>query len=254
MLFRSSYGESVPLAVDRYALLGTERAFVELMSEFANYAAHLNRRGNFAEALDFLDTVRSGYGTGSRFDELYGTLVHNLVLELSNAGAFGRGEEIIAARLEDGTLDRISYEELKLLIEEKRAYDRVMTAPFGEALEYVVEAYRTGKIPVERYREYVVYLHGNESEEYAREGRWIEAARVVGAGSQLLGGDPKLDKAEETYRYNYEVTIHNRFAELFNRERYDEAKGLLENALASAPDSRLLRDDLAKLEELLAGG
>jgi tetratricopeptide (TPR) repeat protein len=248
------YRESVPLAVDRYTLLGTERAFTELMNEVVNYAAFLNERRSYDEALVFLDRVGIAYGTGNRFDELYATLVHNLVLELSKGGSFDRAEEIVADRFEDGTIDRVAYEELKLIVEEKRTYHKVVTEPFAEALEYVVEAYRSRKIPRERYREFVVYLHGHESERYAREGRWIEAALIVEAGSEMLGGEPQLDRAEETYRYNYEVTVHNRFADLYNRERYEEAKGLIEEALTLAPDSRVLRKDLAKLEEALSGG
>jgi tetratricopeptide (TPR) repeat protein len=251
---RNRYDEAVPLAVDRYALLGTEKGFMELMNEFVNYAAFLNTRGNYEGALKFLDIVRAAYGTGNRFDELYTTLTHNLILELTDEGSYDRAERTIKARLEDGTIDRIHYEELELLVEEKRAYDKVLSEPFDEALAYVVEAYRTGKIPIRRYREFVVFLYGRESEVYAGAGRWIEAARIVEEGADMLGGDPQLDKAGATYRYNFAVTVHNRFAELFNRERYEEAMELVEGALESAPDSRILRDDLAQLEEVLSGG
>jgi tetratricopeptide (TPR) repeat protein len=59
----------------------------------------------------------------------------------------------------------------------------------------------------------------------------------------MIPGEARLKQARDTFRYNYGVAAHNKFADLFNRGKYDEAKAALDEALANVPDNKALQND-----------
>ena len=62
---------TVPLAIDRHALAGSEATAAAMRKEFVNYASLLNGRGRYLEALEFLDILRQRWGRFSRLPPDY---------------------------------------------------------------------------------------------------------------------------------------------------------------------------------------
>ena len=249
-----NYFESVGLAVDRYALLGTAKAHDEMILEFINYTALLNRERRYLEGLGFLVYVDEPYSTENRFDELYDTLTNNAVVLLSDKGEYRRTEELISSWTDAGIIHGGQSQALYEILYDKELYDAAHTLDHEEALSLVDEYYASGKIGRERYEEFVVFLFGKKAEEFARRRMWLEAADAAARGLEKLGSSRQLERAVEGYRNNFAVSVHNEFAKLYNRKRYAEAKELVEEGLEKLPDNSILLKDLETITRTLEDG
>ncbi len=249
-----NYFESVGLAVDRYALLGTAKAHDEMILEFINYTALLNRERRYLEGLDFLVYADERYSTENRFDELYDTLTNNAVVLLSDKGEYRRTEELIRSWADAGIIHAGQSQALYEILYDKELYEAAHTLDHEEALSLVDEYYASGKIGRERYEEFVVFLFGKKAEEFARRRMWLEAADAAARGLEKLGNSRQLERAVEGYRNNFAVSVHNEFAKLYNRKRYTEAKVLVEEGLEKLPDNPILLKDLETITRTLEDG
>jgi len=250
---RGNYFDSVGLAVDRYALLGTVKAYNEMILEFINYAALLNREKRYLEALDFLNRVDDRYATEDRFDELYDTLTNNAVVLLADTGDYRRTEELIRSWAEAGIIDREQSVELFGILYDKELYNAVHSFGHREAVSMADDFYSGGKIARKRYEEFIVFLFGKKAEELARRRKWLEAAEAAAEGLAKLGSSRQLERAVEGYKNNFAVSVHNEFAQLYNRKRYAEAKALVEEGLEKLPENPILLKDLETVSRTLEG-
>jgi tetratricopeptide (TPR) repeat protein len=62
------------------------------------------------------------------------------------------------------------------------------------------------------------------------------------------GRNSRLDNALRVYRTNRIAELHNKFADLFNGKRYDEAYQMIQSALEEYPNDGRLREDLRLAE------
>jgi tetratricopeptide (TPR) repeat protein len=90
-------------------------------------------------------------------------------------------------------------------------------------------------------RVWIVQLRADRS---ARTAGHAAAAAVIADGIARFGADPQLLKA-------FEVYTHNAFAQLYNARHFDDARALLESALARYPASRIIRTDLDAVKQAL---
>ncbi|HUX19869.1 MAG TPA: hypothetical protein VMW69_01430, partial [Spirochaetia bacterium] len=124
------FSEAVGLAVDRYAVLGSKTALNDLASEAGNYCALLNQQGDYAKAIEFVDSVEKDYGALPQLVKLMDGLVHNEVLRLSSAGNYSGALRLVAAREASGSLDRTAVAALKQMVSERQLTQAVQTQPF----------------------------------------------------------------------------------------------------------------------------
>ena len=248
---RQRYNESVPLAVDRYALLGNSTAFDEMVSEFINYAAALNKAGSYTEGIAFLRYTGGRYSVGSSFDEIYATLTNNRIIELARAGNFQEGLDEVSDWRREVIISASDAEQLYAILYDREAYYAVNNLPHDEALSLITRRYRQGYLPEGRYREFVIFLYGKRAEAEGRKGNWLEAAALLEEAEKLTGASSQLSRGIEAYRKNYAVTVHNRFADLFNSGAYREAYQLVLDALKEVPESSVLKKDLRTAESAL---
>lgn len=246
------YFESVGLAVDRYALLGTNSAFNLMVSEFINYAADLNKRGRYEEGIDFLRYTGTRYNTGEAFDEIYKTLTNNLIILLTDGQEFDRSTDLIGRWLEEGVISREYTRELRSLVADRRAYRAVHTEDPAGAEALLDSLYGEGELAGDRYEEFIVFLYGKQAETEGRAGNWIEAAEIMERAMDKIGPHPQLRRARDGYIGNYAVTVHNEFADLFNAGRFEEALALLEEGLSRVPGDRTLNRDLELVRDALS--
>jgi tetratricopeptide (TPR) repeat protein len=97
--------------------------------------------------------------------------------------------------------------------------------------------------PTDR-RELIVWIIQLRADRSARKADYTAAVSVITDGISRMGAEPQLLAA-------FEVYTHNAFAQLYNARRFDEAKTLLEAALARYPASRVIRQDLDAVAKAL---
>lgn len=246
------YFESVGLAVDRYALLGTEKAFQLMITEFINYAASLNTDGNYREGIRFLQWAEERYNAGKAFQDIYATLANNMTILLTDERRFDTSEEYIEKWREEGVISVTYARELKELVYDRKAYSAVNTMQPNEAEKVLDRLYGDGKLNEKRYKEFIVFLYGNRAEKAGRKQSWLKAADIIEQAIAKIGGHPQLLRAYEGYRSNYAVSVHNRFADLYNSKQFRRALEAVEEGLREVPDDGTLRRDLQIVREALS--
>jgi hypothetical protein len=94
------------------------------------------------------------------------------------------------------------------------------------------------------WMELSVLLVQMRSEDAAKSGGYLEAAKTVEQSIKKLGRDPRLLQM-------YEVYIHNQVATLFNAKKYADAKDLLSSAISVFPASQTFAQDLSAVQKTL---
>ncbi|MDR1025636.1 MAG: hypothetical protein LBL56_07900, partial [Treponema sp.] len=61
--------------------------------------------------------------------------------------------------------------------------------------------------------------------------------------------NPRLENSLRVFRTNRVTELHNAFAELYNRGRYDEARSFIRRALEEFPGNRQLTTDQRMAEQ-----
>lgn len=115
---------------------------------------------------------------------------------------------------------------------------------FRPSLALVDQALAAGDIETKRAVEFYVYLYGTEANRLGRGGDWLGAAALAEAGLAKTGNSPSLVQAAANYRRNFVVSVHNRFAALFNAGRYAEAANAAVEGLSKLPGDPTLQADL----------
>lgn len=113
-------------------------------------------------------------------------------------------------------------------------------------LEDVMERFGTNQFLLKEYSE---FCYNSMVEDYNNK-KFVTAQKKLDQRSKYL--DKKVyDKysAEITSGRIYE--IHNKAAELVNAKKYEEAYALLKERAGQFPDSKVIRDDLKRLESFL---
>ena len=81
--------------------------------------------------------------------------------------------------------------------------------------------------------------------------QFLEAAAVARQGVQSLGTSRLLANMEKQCLNNHAVTVHNRYAALFNQGRYQEALEVVQQGLMEVPGNRTLQADLTKVQRAM---
>ena len=81
--------------------------------------------------------------------------------------------------------------------------------------------------------------------------QFLEAAAVARQGVQALGTSRVLSNLEKQCLNNHAVTVHNKYADLFNQKKYQEALEVVQQGLMEVPGNRTLQADLNKVQRAL---
>jgi hypothetical protein len=101
---------------------------------------------------------------------------------------------------------------------------------------------------VEEFRTYVIINEGKRRA--AAEGPLAGIIYVEEAIGRY-GSNNVLEDALRVFRQNRVVSLHNRFADLFNRKDFEGARRVIQGALGEFPGNRQLQSDLNRLEQAL---
>jgi hypothetical protein len=266
---QNRYADSVPVAIDRAALLlgegysstsqidNSESLFEDprkvVMDRLFNYGASLLRANREEDGILWATAASARYANNERWQEFIEAAVNNRIARFLRE----RDVNVAAARnfLEDkkNILTAESYAQLDTVLVDaellKRA-NQIRGAEDGDSvISDAINARENGRLPERRANELIVYaVQKTASVLCAAPARdWRAAINYIEAFTsrygESLGANRELDQALRTYRGNLATDYHNRFAAEWNRRNYDEAQRILEEGIAEFPDNRQLLAD-----------
>jgi tetratricopeptide (TPR) repeat protein len=249
---KKRYEDALELAVDRYAVAPGVSTKNHLYRGAINYAALLNERKEYAQAIDFLTRFVDTHGWSDSVRDIYGILHYNRVVLFIQSGAFEEAIETLS-RLEVASwIEPEVVKSLRSQVAERILAKELPVLTPDEGFELLGVLRDDGLVSPERYTDYAIMLVSTEAEEFAASGDFLAAAAVIDQAIGGLGSDRRLIAARDAYRYNFAVEAHNTFAGLFNNGKYTEAKKLLAESIERVPDSDILHQDMTLLERILA--
>jgi hypothetical protein len=261
----NNFSASVPLAVDRAALLlgdsYTKMAEVstsdflftdprkDLMDRLLNYGASLLRSNKEEDGIRWAVFASSVYPDVNRWQEFLLTAVNNRI------SRYVKDKKIQDARnfLENQktNIPEADYTQFDMLIVDAEFFNRInnfKTPDEGKELVSNIELARTsGKLPEKRASELLIYtIQKTAASLCAPPGKdWRAAIRyLLDAISKYgLGANKELEKTLRIYMDNLAAEYHNRFAAEWNKKNYAEAERILNEGLAEFPADRQLLSD-----------
>jgi hypothetical protein len=232
-------------AIDRWTFEGTPEAFHTLVDGFVNYASWLNGRRDYLRGLDLVDKMVVWTGPVPEAKQLAFAFLNNQVNRLLDTQDWAGAQALTLAWKNRGFLTDDQCSQTLALIADSSLAVAVKTLPPAEAAARVEEAFAQGTVTSARRQELLSFAYGQEVQRVASSQGAQAAWAYLGTLPAEVQALPALTKARAVYAYNWSVDVHNRFAQLWNAGKRDEARQLLTDSLATLPDSTLLKRDLA---------
>ncbi len=240
------YAEAVPLAVDRWALLGSPEEgeiFDFLIDRISNYGAQLAKSGREEEVLSWTELAAATFGTHRKLENLTNSAANNYIVRLL------RQRNIPEAR---NSLDRLSalmdektYATLELAVSDAELFTALETVKAGgdeKDFEKAVEAAESaGVVNSRRIREIADAWYTAKLERTASVSGWEAALTETEAIILEKGSSSRLEQVKKIYLNNTVAEIYNRAADAYNRQDFETSLEIVNNALSRFPaDRRLL--------------
>lgn len=258
---RDDYEHAVPLAVARfpYALTASEQAAVraDFDTVSSNYALFLDSRNQSEAAAFWLESVYARYGKSDYLSETYDVVSHNAAAALLNArdyagcAAFLENHRMHMSRNTAAALDNALFlsaadSELHALSESSpdMALSRIR--------ELRLDARAFEPAAKKRLDEFCEYCWHQKIQLLTDAADYLSAARLADEGLTEVPQSRTLQALKKQSLHNHAVGIHNRFAGLANKGRYEEALSVIEQGLKENPGNATLKNDLATIRRVLA--
>jgi hypothetical protein len=251
---RRRFGEAIPLAVNRAALLEGRKnpspsplfpdPVTNLMDRLFNYGASLIQGGQETEALRWAVLAGERYPS-RRWEEFNYTALNNLFIKELAAGRIARARETLtryAPRLKSE--DARSLEALILDAELVKLSGKITSPAAAEAgLASVEAAEARSLLSSRRLAELKTFFLLKAGELRAAEAGWAAAGAYTGTLLDRYGPNRQVEEQLRTFRSNRVAELHNSFAAAYNRRDYAEARRIIAGALEDFPGNRQLLQD-----------
>jgi len=259
----NNFASSVPLAVDRAALLlGNSYALTseistsdflfvdprkDLMDRLINYGASLLKANKEEDCVRWAVLASSSYPDTNRWNELYLAAINNRI------SRFIKEKKISDARnfLENqkNHITEANYAQLDMLIVDADLLNRAnnfKTATEGDVIIADIElARKDGRLNEKRASEILTYTIQRTAMSLcaAPQRDWRAAIRYLENAISKYGANRELEQSLRTYKGNLVADYHNRFATEWNKKNFEEAKRILNEGLNEFPNDRQLLSD-----------
>ena len=251
------FAEAVPLAIDRMVLLtggnagaGKDTPFfqdprMDLLDRLLNYGASLLGAGKEDECLRWASLAIPRYPDARRWQELIFAAANNRVTKLVRAGRLPAARDFLDAQ--QAVLDPALYAQLDAALLDAELIERVNRirgAAEGDSVITAIDQARSNNRMEERRAAELLSVAVEKSAAALSARRdWLAAINYVEAAITRYGSSRDLEQTLRIYRNNRAVDFHNSFAAAWNRRNYDEARRILNDALAEFPGDRQLLAD-----------
>jgi tetratricopeptide (TPR) repeat protein len=259
----NNYAGSVPLAVDRAALLlggsyaltpeipESDSLFMDpekdLMDRLLNYGASLLKSGKEEECIRWSVFASSMYPDNNRWRELFLAAVNNRITrfikerKISDAYNFLENQKAHITEADYAQLDALIVDADLL----NRANNFKTAAEGDEIITNIEQARGGGRLNEKRASELITYVIQKTARSLcaAPLRDWRAAVRYLENALSKYGANRELEQSLRTYNGNLATDYHNRFAAEWNRKNFEEAERVLDEALAEFPNDRRLLND-----------
>ena len=255
---RNRFTESVPLAIDRSALLtgsgprsnthvytstsifGNPRQ--DLMSRLYNYGAFLLNSNREEDCLRWLAIAAPLYPDEERWPELVQAAVNNRVAR------FVRSNNLTEARIfleaQRTAISPVNYAQLDTMLVDTELLNnanRIRNAADGDSVITAIEEARvSGRIGERRAVELLTFAVQRTATIISTCRDWLSAINYIENAIDRFGSNRELEQSLRNYRANRAADFHNRFATAWNRRNFEEARQILDEGLAEFPNDRQL--------------
>ncbi len=264
---QNRYAESVPIAIDRAALLfgnnlttdnSVEVSEVifrdpryDLLDRVFNFGAMLLRANREEDALRWAAASSLLYPDKNRWQEFTLAAVNNHIMKLikadrtTNARNFLEVYKIVLTEENYSKLDAMLLD-AELLTQANQISNAGNAAAEGDAvINAIVMARTSGRISEERAEELLNFAilktaYTISRNRNASPGNWRAALEFIENAVNRFGSNRELEQALSAYRSNIAADYHNRFAAEWNKRNFDEAERILNEALNEFPNDRQL--------------
>jgi tetratricopeptide (TPR) repeat protein len=259
----NQFAESVPIAIDRAALLegnalkvepATEihRAIftdprIDLLDRLYNYGAMLLRAGKEEDCLRWAAAASPVYPDEKRWQEFIMAAVNNNQTKLLKANKFADARKFLEGQ--KNVLSQANYDKLETILVESELLgkaNQIRTAADGDSVINAIDLARNGgKMPEKRAVELITFAIQKTASSVSAPpgGNWRAAIQYIEASISRFGANRELEQALNLYRNNLATDFHNRFATEWNKKNYDEAERILNEGLGEFPKDRQLLSD-----------
>jgi len=257
---RSRFAESVPLAIDRAALLfgnslavtseASSQEFIfsdprrDLLDRLINYGSMLLKASKEEDAIRWAEIASARYPANERWQEYHYASINNRITRFVK----DRKTTEAFAFLEDNKklLSEKNYAQLDFVLIDADILNRanlIKSPDDGDAVNKLIEqAQGSGRIPKKRADELLTFsVQKTASVLGAAPARnWRAAIQYIEAAVSKYGSNRELEQALKTYKGNLATEYHNRFASEWNKKNYDEAERILNEGLKEFPTDKQL--------------
>lgn len=241
--------EAVGRGIDRWVLEASPEARATLVAGFTNYVSWLNSRRQYQNALDTIEALARWTDQGPESKDLAAKLVSNTVVDLLDKNQGAEATALVQKWQQKGLLATEKAQNLSAQIVDRSLTTLAQNRPYTEAAAEIQKAGDLGQISIPRRDELLGFIYGRESQRVAQAQGPAEALKFLSSLSPEVQKLPPLVQAGQVYLHNWTVDVHNQFARMWNAGQKDQARALLNDALAKAPESTILLKDKASIEK-----
>ena len=245
---KGNFMDTVSIAVDRNAALGTDDSFKDMINEFKNHSVQLGNKRDYKSAITFLSSAASAYNYDPVLTDTASKLFYNQIVRYleKNQTDFAMDfyryfepDPVIISEMRQDVFKLINQKELQLFIQ-NNAFELSRTKIF----EYYEKDFfnKTDKI------NYLVFLYSKEITRLSNNNDWNNAIITAHQAIEETEKDSRMVKIEENVKYNIGVMYHNKFANFYNKGDKNNAAAALEEGLEIVPDNKTLLSDLERLK------
>ncbi|GHU80446.1 hypothetical protein FACS189468_0290 [Spirochaetia bacterium] len=265
---RNRFGDAVPLAINRAALLSglsqnapqpagpaSDSLFADprqdLTDRLFNYGASLVKAGKEADALRWAEYAGERFPDPARWQEFSYAALNNQLVKLIRARRTTEARNELARHR--ALLDPAQAALLDLMVLEADLADRINGIKTAEDTAAALGALESsaGKLPRDRLEEMRTLAYLKEAERLGAGKDWKGAIAWINGAIARYGRNARFDNALRVFRSNRIAALHNEFAALYNRQNYEAAHRAAREALEEFPGDRQLTADLTMAERAL---
>jgi hypothetical protein len=260
---RGRFAEAVPLAVNRAALLSSSDRTVYseffddprtiLLDRIFHYAALLLWAGKEPEILEWADLAEAKYPALERWQGILFGALNNGLAKLIRNNRFEEGRGFLDAN--ESRLSSENYRRLRAVLADAELFHMVTglqtIEDADEALAALDSAEDEALLAGGRLKELKIFTVLKKTGFITRD-RCVREALAYAESARPESGDPQLDALIKSLKESRVAELHNGFAALYNGQDFEQAGGLIREALEEFPENARLLADRELLEKAQA--
>jgi tetratricopeptide (TPR) repeat protein len=212
------------------------------------------KQNNFGGARNFLNANGSLVSSDNykTLDTLIYGMLNNSVATALNRNRFDEARNILNSNA--ASISRENYDEINAMIcdvELAHLVSNIRNSADGEkALALLSDPHTASLLSADRVAQLRSVAINNQAIYLSQEKGLHAAIQFAEDALKWYGKNANLEKNLEVFRANRVTELHNTFADLWNKGKYNDARAYLSDALREFPDNPTFTNDWNKIKDL----